>query len=356
MNAAGELMTGTQPAAKAADDLDASAILGAIGVSRVASTQRIRGGWDTAIWQVRCDAALPGVRSTTSAPVSTRADSLASAPVSVPISAGATVSRHYALRLFRREQATVCRREVAAMLTARAGGVPVPEVYLQGQWQQRPALLLEWCQGTTVLAALQAAPWQVVHLGGLLGRAQAQIHAVSAPPSLQAAPDWISWCGPDEAVLQEHLRRQMLRSDALLHLDFHPLNVLCEGGRLSAVLDWANALAGDPRADLARTLTLLRVSPGETGLPAALVWLLRWLLAVGWWSGYRQTAGRHFRDQEMAPFYAWAGAVMVRDLQAKIGRPGIWLQHHHLDPARRWTAYWKRRCGLASSEAASTGT
>src|SRR5438132_39917 len=42
---------------------------------------------------------------------------------------------------------------------------------------------------------------------------------------------------------------------ALLHLDYHLLNVMTDRSRVTGVLDWTNARAGDPRADLARTFT-----------------------------------------------------------------------------------------------------
>lgn len=51
-------------------------------------------------------------------------------------------------------------------------------------------------------------------------------------------------------------------------------------------------------------------------------------------------------DEEQALFYAWAGTVMARDLAPKIGRPGVWLQPHHLERIRRWADRCKRRAGL----------
>ena len=48
----------------------------------------------------------------------------------------------------------------------------------------------------------------------------------------------------------------------------------------------------------------------------------------------------------MAPFYAWAGDVTVRDQEQKIGKPGIALQSADLDPLRRWADHWKRRAGI----------
>ena len=38
----------------------------------------------------------------------------------------------------------------------------------------------------------------------------------------------------------------------LLHMDLRPANVLVQCGRPVAILDWSNALVGDPALDLAR--------------------------------------------------------------------------------------------------------
>ena len=38
------------------------------------------------------------------------------------------------------------------------------------------------------------------------------------------------------------------------------------------------------------------------------------------------------------------GALMLRDLAPRIGT--TWMQDFHLDPVRRWTAYWKRQLGI----------
>ena len=113
---------------------------------------------------------------------------------------------------------------------------------------------------------------------------------------------------------------------------------------VTGVLDWANAAVGDPRADLARTVTLLRLAPSPPGTPAVLVLGLRRVLETGWWLGYQQLAGP-FGD--MAPFYAWAGAMMERDLRPKLGKHGVWLQPSDLARIHRWTTTWKRRAGVA---------
>ena len=272
----------------------------------------MRGGWDTAIWRVE------------------RAQGAA------------------ALRVFRVTQAASFEREVAAMEAARANGLPVPEVLARGAWQERPVVLLSWCPGVTLAAALQARPWTALRLGRAFGEMQARIHAVPAPPELAAAPRaWIEWAGAEAAPLASLLKTQAPSPPRLLHLDYHPLNVRTDGARITAVLDWTNTRAGDPRADVARTHTILRVQPLEPGPMRVPTSLVLWLLWLGWRRGYEGISGR-VAEQEMAPYYAWAGHLMVRDLTPKIGRPGVWLREGNLASVQRWAAGWQRRAGVSS--------
>jgi aminoglycoside phosphotransferase (APT) family kinase protein len=104
------------------------------------------------------------------------------------------------------------------------------------------------------------------------------------------------------------------------------------------VVDWANARAGDPRADLARTTAILRLAPTSPGLAGRIELVLRRLLEEGWRRGYMLAAGW---PRDLAPFHAWAGDAMYRDLAPKLGRPGIPLTQADLDRIRSWTARWR---------------
>lgn len=220
-------------------------------------------------------------------------------------------------------------------------GLPVPRVIAEAVWQDRPALLLSWCPGQTLLDALAAHPGWVWRLGFAFGALQARIHQQRAPEILQVtAGRWIDWAGPAAARLRPALQATDLRDDRLLHLDYHPRNVVTAGQQMTCLIDWVNAAAGDPRADLARTYTMLRVLPPGPDEPWLRGWLLRWILERAWRSGYEQVGGP---IGELGPFYAWAGAVMVRDLAPKIGRPGIWLEPRHLAAIERWTDRWMPR-------------
>jgi aminoglycoside phosphotransferase (APT) family kinase protein len=48
----------------------------------------------------------------------------------------------------------------------------------------------------------------------------------------------------------------------LLHMDLRPENILVRAGRPAAILDWSNALIGDPALDLARAAEYGSLTPG----------------------------------------------------------------------------------------------
>ncbi len=247
----------------------------------------------------------------------------------------------YALRVFRAEQVATAQREAAVMRFAWDGGLPVPKVQAVGVGEGRPALLMSWCPGRTLLAEVQARPWRLWSLGVALGRMHARIHAVPVPAALtEVVPRW----DPRREDLSADLLARLhgTGSLSLLHMDYHPLNVMVHDGLVTGVLDWANVAVGDRRADLARTVTLLRLPPLPPGTPAVVQLVMRPLLEAAWRAGYRQLQmADPFVD--MAPFYVWAGAMMERDLRPKLGRPGVWLQESDLARIHRWTLAWKQQ-------------
>ncbi|HJZ49054.1 MAG TPA: phosphotransferase [Roseiflexaceae bacterium] len=284
-------------------DLDPQSILAALGITGAAEAKPVSGGADTAIWRISHGGQL------------------------------------YALRVFRAEQAATYRREIAAMRAAAAGELPVPAIYAAGSWRDRPALLLGWCEGEPLIRTLQRQPGRIWRLGQEFGRMQAKIHAVAPAPDPELPPDdWIVWAGANEAALHQRLRAVAARATRLLHLDYHPLNVMTDGRRMTAVLDWANARVGDPRADVARSHSILAIEPSWPRGPHIAVF--RQILARAYLRGYEQVTGPL---GDLALFYAWAGAVMLRDLAPRAARPGSGLR---LERVRHWTSTWKRRAGL----------
>jgi aminoglycoside phosphotransferase (APT) family kinase protein len=242
----------------------------------------------------------------------------------------------YALRVFRPEQEMVSGAEVLAMLAASEGGVPVPRVDAHGVYDGRPALLLDWCEGMTVVAALGCWPERATALGAACGEVLAQIHAVTVPAEHRDF-GWLRWGGltPDDPLYQQLVA--YARHDRLLHLDYHPLNVLTDGERITAVLDWANAHAGDPRADLARAIAIIRLDADDA--PPEARPTLR-AFERGLRAGYERVAGPLV---DMPLFHVWAGRAMLHDLAPRlVANPGQAAR------IRRWIRLWEGK--LANDE------
>ena len=293
-------------------ELDPVAILRSLGRSEPSCVRQIVGGADAHIWRVEIG------------------------------------GQAFALRVLQPYQAEQARRELAASTAAASAGLPVPAVAATGTWHGYPVQLLAWSPGERLAdVLLQNANDldKVRALGVEFGRVQAAIHAVPVPADINDDPNgWRAWAGSDPE-LQRCLVALPDQPPVLLHLDYHPLNVLVEDGRISAVLDWANARAGDPRADLARTLSILQLAPLPPGFDVAAARRRPHRVRSGLVDRLRHTQG----PVRFAPFCWWAGEVMLRDLSPRLGRPDLpWLTSDYLDLVRNWTATWRARA-LGSS-------
>jgi len=207
----------------------------------------------------------------------------------------------FALRVLRPGEHETALLEERAMAAAETAGAPATRVAATGTWDDRPVMLLTWCEGQTLREAIQERPWMALGLGRACGRAQARLHASTAPSSLAARP-WISRFGTPDPDLRRQLEAVEKSQVSLLHLDFHMDNVLVSGGEVTGLVDWTNACAGDARADLARTWSLL-TRPGRAGARARVSASLWMVVAAGWHRGYEQVAGR---QDHLALFRIWA--------------------------------------------------
>jgi aminoglycoside phosphotransferase (APT) family kinase protein len=282
--------------------------LAALEVGDIRTTQPIAGGMDTLIWRVN------------------------------------TLDGAYALRLFRPDQRDQCAKEVRLMEMVRARGMPVPQVIAHGAWNERPVLLMEWVAGRTVLDVVLERPDLCGPLGRSMGRLQARLHAISAPKEdWEDHHTWLSWCGPHEEELRSRLRMCGLRDGHILHLDFHPRNVLCTGQEATAVLDWANAEVGDPRADVARTLSIFRFVSPPPGVGSTFA-TARARLERAWMDGYTEVT-EPLPDMEL--FELWAAIVFIRDMEQHRGKPGFSMSPQDFDRVRVAIGRLRERTGLS---------
>lgn len=139
--------------------------------------------------------------------------------------------------------------EARTMEHVRAHGFPVPAV-LDISDDGRD-LLMERVDGPSMVQLLISRPWTLGEQGRTLARLHEELHRIRAPDWLKDAP-WGS-------------------GDRLLHFDLHPLNVICSPDG-PVVIDWPNAVRGDPNADVALTWILLSAGGIPSGrLKAALL-------------------------------------------------------------------------------------
>jgi aminoglycoside phosphotransferase (APT) family kinase protein len=244
------------------------------------------------------------------------------------------------LRVYRPNLRHVRDREVATMRAINT--VPVPRIEAVGEPNGLPACVMAWCDGTTLLSALSAAPGDAWTLGVTFGRAQARIHAAPVPDTLRQHlnRDWIGWGTGGNEPLDRMLRELPALREAILHLDYHPLNALIDNGELTGIIDWANAIIGDTRADFARTYSILSWLPLPVENERA--HLVRRRFRLGWAAGYREEAGPL---PNLAPFIAWAAMLLQRDLGPKIDTSGFWIGRADLERVEEHERRWVQRAG-----------
>jgi aminoglycoside phosphotransferase (APT) family kinase protein len=253
----------------------------------------------------------------------------------------------FAMHVFHPDQLTSFQGELWAMDRAAHGGIPVPALHAHGMWQDHPVMISVWCAGDPLLSALRTRPWTIRAAGSMLGAMHAHIHRLHAP-RLEVQPDgWIDQLAPVPARLRERLCALPLRSDALLHFDYHLENVMAHNKRVTAVLDWQKACPGDPRADIAQSVIGLLFSP-EKSTPPLLHAAARSLLTRWYLRSYQQVSGPL---GDMALFYTWAGTVQASiygNLEHKTDQSAADLERRYLRPLRKWTERWSHEAGFTS--------
>jgi aminoglycoside phosphotransferase (APT) family kinase protein len=135
-------------------------------------------------------------------------------------------------RRYRRERD--CAPEAAIMRHARSGGFPVPEVFAVCGGE----IVMERVDGPSMLDDLVRRPWRLRSHARLLADLHRRLHRLPAPPWLDSP---------------------FGEGRALLHLDLHPGNVIVAPAG-PCVIDWTDATAGPPEADVAQTWILLASS------------------------------------------------------------------------------------------------
>ena len=139
-------------------------------------------------------------------------------------------------------------------------------------------MIMEAAPGQTLLDLLLDRPWRLWGGPAQMADLHARLHRL--PPK-----DFPTSPGPflqrhltEMRVLIEEFQLQGLQPGlewlenrrpnepaipSILHLDFHPVNLMFHQDRCSAVLDWPESDVGDRHADIASTIVLFKSTPME---------------------------------------------------------------------------------------------
>lgn len=224
------------------------------------------------------------------------------------------------LRMFPRDDTMFADREALAMRTAQEQGVPVPSVMATGVITQRPVMLTSFARGETVATVMRREPEQATAIGQQLGSALASLHHIVAPVGLAPPDRWIERGGPALAPLHGQLRALPM-ADRLLHLDYHPENVMMYEGEVSAIIDWTNTLPGPPHIDLGRsraTLQMIQSWPDRFAGASETVARFEEGLVDG-------HASIHGADPRPELSLAWGVASICVDFEPQVNKPESWV-------------------------------
>jgi Ser/Thr protein kinase RdoA (MazF antagonist) len=181
----------------------------------------------------------------------------------------------------------------AAACAVAAGVVATAEVVDRVDLDSVSAVLIRRLPGTPAGHLDGISTGRARQRGGACGRLHAMLAEITAPaavPSVSPQP-------PPGASL--------LNGGRLLHLDLHPFNVLVDAAdEVCGVLDWANAAAGPPDLDRARTFSILTLDPRAEARRVDASWCA---LVEGW-----TEAGE--LASLPSPAMAWAYRFMLDDL------------------------------------------
>lgn len=176
-------------------------------------------------------------------------------------------------------QADKARREEAVQIFATARGFPAATpiaVETQDSPFGLPFMVMRRVPGSPAMDRLKnplAIPGLIRTLAGLQARLHqlptdgcplpssdplvdrllADVRGDIAKHSIEDVDEMMSWT-------EANATRVRTETPALLHNDFHPLNVMLDGAD-AYVLDWSDAAMGDRHCDLARTLALFWLAP-----------------------------------------------------------------------------------------------
>lgn len=188
--------------------------------------------------------------------------------------------RSLVLRLYSSEQGVPrLRHEFLVQHHVRTLDYPVAQPLLMEESEYPlggPFLIMQEAPGVPFLDYMLAHPWRIIDGPGRMAAVHARLHRLPAAGfPTPAGPFWerhfeeMRWIidtydldglKPGLSWLAQH-RPAPPRTPSIIHLDFHPLNLMFDGNDFTALLDWTESDVGDRHADIAATIVLFKSAP-----------------------------------------------------------------------------------------------
>jgi aminoglycoside phosphotransferase (APT) family kinase protein len=229
------------------------------------------------------------------------------------------------------------RHEAAVQTYLHQRGYPVPVPLLLEEDMELfggPFLVQTRIEGRPLLEDLVRRPWRIVSAPRRMAVMHIRLHglpsngfpAIGEDVEAKALDEMgtrirdydLSGLRPGLDWLLSHHPEPRERS-CIIHMDFHPLNLMVNHADDLVVLDWTESGVGDIHADVATTLMLLECMPaGVTTLweratvATGRLWLRRWYLKA-----YRHRMP--LDEAKLAYYRAWAAF-------GRLCRYGAWLK------------------------------
>ncbi len=176
-----------------------------------------------------------------------------------------------AIKLYHSEEkAKMMEREMENTQIARKAGLPVPKVYQTISIGEQKGLVFDKIPGETLWTALQKKPWKLLRLVRKFTDLQVHMHTLQSA-DMSELKDYFRKKIEEKTALPPELKARAIKklgelpvASAICHLDYQVENILIHKEDL-VLVDWSNACAGDPVADVAYTCMNLYRSKAPVG-------------------------------------------------------------------------------------------
>ncbi len=160
--------------------------------------------------------------------------------------------------------------------TAHELGLPTPMVLDVIEVGGRRSIVFERVEGPSMAEELVANPRRCDEMARAMAAIQADLHRATAPESMPTVADRVAEkiAAADELAADERASAAdtlagLAGGTSICHGDVHPGNILVGADGLM-VIDWFDAAAGPPVADVVRSSLLLRLSGEPPAVPTYL--------------------------------------------------------------------------------------